>query len=107
MTINNYFESLTEGLPQELKDKLSDKFSRFKAISEARSRINLIGFDIADHFKNYCVPKGLKAMVVCSSRAAAVEMYEVLKGMSGINPRVVSHLEIRERVMMTKPQMKL
>ena len=28
-------------------------------------------------------------MVVCSSRAAAVEMYEVLKGMSGINPRVV------------------
>ena len=89
LTINNYFESLTDGLPQELKDKLSDKFSRFKAISEARSRINLIGFDIADHFKNYCVPKGLKAMVVCSSRAAAVEMYEVLKGMSGINPRVV------------------
>lgn len=89
LTINNYFDSLTEDLPQELKDKLSDKFSRFKAISEARSRINLIGFDIADHFKSYCIPKGLKAMVVCSSRAAAVEMYEVLKGVSGINPRVV------------------
>lgn len=89
LTINNYFGSLTEDLPQELKDKLSDKFSRFKAISEARSRINLIGFDIADHFKSYCIPKGLKAMVVCSSRAAAVEMYEVLKGVSGINPRVV------------------
>lgn len=89
LTINNYFDSLTEGLPQELKDKLSDKFSRFKAISEARSRINLIGFDIADHFKSYCIPKGLKAMVVCSSRVAAVEMYEVLKGVSGINPRVV------------------
>lgn len=89
LTINNYFDSLTEGLPQELKDKLSDKFSRFKAISEVRSRINLIGFDIADHFKSYCLPKGLKAMTVCSSRAAAVEMYEVLKGISGINPRVV------------------
>lgn len=89
LTINNYFESLTQDLPEELKDKLSDKFSKFKAISEARSRINLIAFDIADHFKNYCLPKGLKAMVVCSSRAAAVEMYEVLKGMSGINPRVV------------------
>ena len=89
LTINDYFDSLTEDLPRELKDKLSDKFSRFKAISEARSRINLIGFDIADHFKSYCIPKGLKAMVVCSSRAAAVEMYEVLKDVSGINPRVV------------------
>lgn len=89
LTINNYFDSLTADLPAELKDKLSDKFSKFKAISEARSRINLIGFDIADHFTNYCLPKGLKAMTVCSSRAAAVEMYEVLKGMPGINPRVV------------------
>lgn len=89
LTINNYFDSLTADLPAELKDKLSDKFSKFKAISEARSRINLIGFDIADHFTNYCRPKGLKAMTVCSSRAAAVEMYEVLKGMPGINPRVV------------------
>lgn len=88
-TINNYFDSLTADLPAELKDKLSDKFSKFKAISEARSRINLIGFDIADHFTNYCLPKGLKAMTVCSSRATAVEMYEVLKGMPGINPRVV------------------
>ncbi len=89
LTIDNYFESLTTSLPKELKDKLSDKFSKFKSISEARSRINLIGFDIADHFINYCVPKGLKAMVVCSSRAAAVEMYHVLKGTQGINPRVV------------------
>lgn len=89
LTINNYFDSLTADLPAELKDKLSDKFSKFKAISEARSRINLIGFDIADHFTNYCLPKGLKAMTVCSSRATAVEMYEVLKGMPGINPRVV------------------
>jgi type I restriction enzyme R subunit len=89
LTIDNYFKSLTEKLPKELKDKLSDKFSKFKVISEARSRINLIGFDISDHFRNYCIPKGLKAMVVCSSRGAAVEMYHVLKGSPGINPRVV------------------
>lgn len=89
LTINNYFDSMTADLPEELKNKLSDKFSKFKAISEARSRINLIGFDIADHFRNYCNPKGFKAMVVCSSRAAAIEMYNVLKGNTGIVPRVV------------------
>ncbi len=89
LTINNYFDSMTADLPEELKNKLSDKFSKFKAISEARSRINLIGFDIADHFRNYCIPKGFKAIVVCSSRAAAIEMYNVLKGNTGIVPRVV------------------
>lgn len=89
LKINDYFDSLTSDLPKELKDKLSDNFSKFKAISEARSRINLIAFDIIDHFKNYCIPKGLKAMVVCSSRAAAVEMYHILKSDPAITPRVV------------------
>ena len=87
--IDNYFESLTGDLPKELKDKLSNKYSKFKSIAEASSRINLIGFDIIDHFKNYCIPKRLKAMVVCSSRLAAIEMYNVLKSDSALNPRVV------------------
>lgn len=91
--INNYFDSLTNDLPKEMKDNLKNKFSKFKQIAEASSRINLIGFDIADHFKNYCIPKKLKAMVVCSSRATAVEMYDVLKGIEGINPRVVISFE--------------
>ena len=88
-TIDSYFDSLTKYLPEEQKKELKVKFSRFKAIAEARSRINLIAFDIYDHFINYCVPKGLKAMVVCSSRGVAVEMFNVLKTMQGINPRVV------------------
>ncbi len=78
-TIDNYFESLTTGLLEEQKKELKDKFSRFKRLAEAKSRINLLAFDICDHFRGYCLPKGLKAMVVCSSRAAAVEMFEVIK----------------------------
>ena len=60
-------------------------------MAEASSRINLIAFDILDHFENYCQPKKLKAMVVCSSRATAVEMYNLLSSMPGdiVNPRVV------------------
>ena len=51
----------------------------------------MIAFDIYDHFVNYCLPKGLKAMVVCSSRATAVDMYNVLSSLPGnlVNPRVV------------------
>lgn len=89
LSIDAYFDSLTSGLSQEEKNKLANKFSTFKKISQARARINLIGFDIAEHFKNYCLPNGFKAMTVCASRAAAVEMYYVLKKVQGINPRVV------------------
>lgn len=88
-TIDSYFNSLTQNLSDEQKKELKVKYSRFKAIAEARSRINLIAFDIYDHFTNYCLPKGLKAMVVCSSRGAAIEMYNVLKTFHGINSRVV------------------
>ena len=88
-TIDAYFESLTQNLPDEQKKKLKVKYSRFSKLAEASSRINLIAFDIYDHFTNYCLPKGLKAMVVCASRGAAVDIYNVLNTMQGVIPRVV------------------
>ena len=83
-TINAYFESLTANLDEDLKKELKERYSRFSKLAEASSRINLIAFDIYDHFVNYCLPKGLKAMVVCSSRATAVDMYNVLVNLPGV-----------------------
>lgn len=88
-TINSFFDSLTNDLLDEQKNELKEKFSKFKSLAEASSRVNLLAFDISDHFKNYCIPKGLKAMVVSPSRGAAVEIYNILKTIQGINPRVV------------------
>lgn len=88
-TINSFFDSLTNDLLDEQKNELKEKFSKFKRLAEASSRVNLLAFDISDHFKNYCLPKGLKAMVVSPSRGAAVEIYNILKTIQGINPRVV------------------
>lgn len=89
--INSYFDSLTENLSDDVKRQLKERYSKFTKLAEASSRINLIAFDIYDHFVNYCLPKGLKAMVVCSSRAKAVDVYNVISGLPGskINPRVV------------------
>ena len=89
--INTYFDSLTRNLPEEEKDKLKSKYSKFNKLAEASSRINLIAFDIYDHFVNYCLPKGLKAIVVCSSRATAVDVFKVLISLPGkkVDPRVV------------------
>ena len=87
--IDDYFESITKDLPDHLKDDLKQKWSRFKPLAETDSRLNLIAFDMADHFVNYCLPKKLKGILVCSSRAAAVDMYNILKRMDGIKPAVV------------------
>ena len=89
--IDTYFDSLTEHLPEEAKRELKKRYSRFSKLAEASSRINLVAFDICDHFVNYCLPKGLKAMVVCSSRATAVDVYNIISSLprQGINPRVV------------------
>lgn len=88
-TIDTYFNSLTQNLTEDIKKSLKEKYSKFTKLAQASSRLNLLAFDIYDHFINYCVPKGLKAMVVCSSRGAAIEMYNILRTMQGINPRVV------------------
>ena len=87
--IDDYFESITKDLPDNLKDDLKQKWSRFKPLAETDSRLNLIAFDLADHFVNYCLPKKIKGILVCSSRAAAVDMYNILKRMDGIKPAVI------------------
>lgn len=88
--INDYFDNLTKDLPENLKDDLKQKWSRFKPLAETDSRLNLIAFDVADHFVNYCLPKKIKGILVCSSRVAAVCMYNILKGIdSRIKPAVV------------------
>lgn len=90
-TIDAYFESLTENLPDDIKKELKSKYSKWSKLAEASSRINLIAFDIYDHFVNYCLPKGLKAMVVCSSRATAVDVFNIISSLPGkkAHPRVV------------------
>ena len=90
-TIDAFFESLTENLPDDIKKELKNKYSKWSKLAEASSRINLIAFDIYDHFVNYCLLKGLKAMVVCSSRATAVDVFNIISSLPGkkANPRVV------------------
>ena len=89
-TIDNFFESLTKELLPEQKKELKEKFSRYKKLAETNSRLSLLAFDIYDHFVNYCKPLGLKAMIVCSSRAAAIDMHDILtSSFDDIHPKVV------------------
>lgn len=88
-TINNYFDMLTADLDDDRKKILKEKFSKYKKLAETNSRLNILAYDIHDHFINYCRPQGLKAMIVCATRAAAVDMYRILKSIGGTHPAVV------------------
>ena len=61
-----------EGMTQELKEKLKTKYVTKARIAEAPQRIKKIAFDIVKHYQNSVAANGYKAMIVASSREAAV-----------------------------------
>ena len=87
--INNHLKHITVGLSDDARKDLETKYSRFVALAQTEPRLNMIAFDLHEHFLNYVKPKGFKAMLTCSSRVAAVELYYKLRGLGGITPAVV------------------
>lgn len=87
--IDDYLKYILLPLNEEQKEDLKNKWSRFLPLAQTRQRLDIIAFDLYEHFIKYCKPKGYKAILTCSSRASAVEMYNKLKPLDGINPAVV------------------
>lgn len=86
--IDEYLKFILEPLNESQKEDLKRKWSRFVPLAQTKQRLDMVAFDLYEHFMKYCVPKGYKAMLTCSSRASAVDMYYKLKSLKGINPAV-------------------
>jgi type I restriction enzyme R subunit len=87
--INEHLKHITVGLTDEARKDLEKKYSRFVALAQTDPRLNMIAFDLHEHFLTYVKPKHFKAMLTCSSRAAAVQMFYKLRDLGGITPAVV------------------
>ena len=87
--INAHLKHITVGLNEEAKKDLEVKYSRFVALAQTEARLNMIAFDLHEHFISFVKPKGFKAMLTCSSRAEAVQLFYKLKDLGGITPAVV------------------
>lgn len=87
--INSHLKHITVGLSEDARRDLETKYSRFVALAETDPRLNMIAFDLHEHFINYVKPKRFKAMLTCTSRAAAVQMFYKLRDLGGITPAVV------------------
>lgn len=87
--INEHLKHITVGLTEDARKDLEVKYSRFVALAQTEQRLNMIAFDLHEHFVHYVRPKGFKAMLTCSSRAEAVQLFYKLRGLGGITPAVV------------------
>lgn len=87
--INEHLKHITVGLTEDARKDLEVKYSRFVTLAQTEQRLNMIAFDLHEHFAHYVRPKGFKAMLTCSSRAEAVQLFYKLRGLGGITPAVV------------------
>jgi len=82
--IDDYLQYLLAPLADEPKEDLRKKWSRFLPLAQTEPRLSMIAFDIHHHFTTYCKPRGFKAMVAASSRAAAIDLEEKINRLGEI-----------------------
>lgn len=81
--IDAMFERIFEGMDEATKKRIKERYANRAAIMESRRRIGRIAEDIVGHYRSHVEPDGLKAMLVTSSKAAAVRYKEALDGIPG------------------------
>ena len=82
---DEYFSDRTE----EEKAAIKKKFGTSQAILEAPQRIRRVCIDIIKHYEEHIQPNGFKAMIVTSSRNAAITFKEQLDALEGPESAVV------------------
>ncbi|MDO4570576.1 MAG: HsdR family type I site-specific deoxyribonuclease [Planctomycetia bacterium] len=81
---DDYLNTLTEPLSEEQREHLRRKWSKYQKLAETKSRLSRIAFDIHHHFLTFCQPRELKAMVVASSRPAAIELAQKINSLGTV-----------------------
>ncbi|MGK0270393.1 MAG: type I restriction enzyme R subunit [Cocleimonas sp.] len=75
--IDAWFERSTSKLSDKQRTDLKKKFSQKGQIYQAEGRIDLIAYDISDHFQNF-KQQGLKGQLACDSKASAIRYKKAL-----------------------------
>jgi type I restriction enzyme, R subunit len=82
--IDDYLKYILAPLNDMQQEDLRQKWSRFLPIAQTDQRLAMIAFDIHEHFTTYCKPRGYKAMVAASSRAAAIDLQHAINRLGGV-----------------------
>jgi type I restriction enzyme, R subunit len=93
-SINQIFDRVFSDLDQEKKDRLKKEYVTKEKIAEAPARIRKICLDLIDHYTKRIEPNGYKAMLVATSREAAVTYKRELDKLNAPRSKIImtSHL---------------
>jgi len=87
--IDDYLKYIIAPLSRERQEDMKRRWSRFLPLAQTRQRIDMVAFDIHEHFISYAKPKRLKAMVAASSRPAAIDLHYSIRKLGGVKTAVV------------------
>ena len=76
---DRYFQEYS---PED-KEAIKNKYGTERAVLEAPQRIEWVALDLVEHYRKTILPNGFKAMVVTSSREAAVTYKQKLDAIPG------------------------
>ncbi len=88
-SIDKWFERVTDGLTPEQKCDLKHKFSRDEEISQADQRVQMIAYDISQHYSQNFQGSGFKAQLATSSKAMALRYKRYLDDFDLVTSAVV------------------
>ncbi|WP_040462057.1 type I restriction endonuclease subunit R [Haloplasma contractile] len=89
--IDTRLEIITRNLSEKQKEEVLKKWSKFERIASSEQRINLVAYDINEHFKNSYKNKDsqFKAMLATSSKKEAVQYLKAFEDLGDLNCAVV------------------
>lgn len=87
--LDRWFERVTRNLTREQKTDLKKKFARSEKLSEADQRLQVIAYDISEHYANTWEDTPFKAQLATSSRVTALRYKEFFDDFGLANSEVV------------------
>ena len=88
-SLDNLFEEYFSDKTKEEKNEIKRKYGIEKAVLEAPKRIRWVCLDIIKHYREKIQPNGFKAMIVTSSRHAAVMYKNMLDELNAPSSNVI------------------
>ena len=95
--LDRRFEALSRNLSDEQKLDLKRKWARFQKVASSERRLEMIMFDINEHFKRNIQGTGFKAMLATSSKYEAIKYHKLFEELGDIKTAfVISAPDSRE-----------
>jgi len=88
-SLDSLFDEYFADRTDEEKAEIKRKFGTNRAVLEAPKRIHRVSMDILKHYREFIQPNGFKAMIVASSRHAAILYKEQLDKLDGPESAVI------------------